>query len=937
MENCPETRVLIQWLNGALRENEPSTIEKHIEKCDACQAKLLNLTDDFSLQPPSDPDSVLGDGDTFTNEPHFRSMRERLSRIVAKLQADANGPETRRDDQDGELKNLAVFSVQINDRETVEANAASTHNDGHSTELALADTLTTEPEAIRIDGFLLESHIGSGGFAHVFKAWEKRLARPVAIKLLDKNRIDARNRHRFLREAKAASSVQSPHVVQVFSSGETETGQPYIAMELVEGDTLAGWIAEKSKRKLGTEAIDHGAKLLAQVCRGVQAVHDADLIHRDIKPSNIFVDASSDSAKLGDFGLIRILGDDTVTLTRATELAGTPAYMSPEQTDPNGQIDATSDVYSLGATLYQTLTGQPPFRGSTVAILKQVNDLQPLPPRQLNEFVTRDLETICLKSLEKEPQRRYQSAAEMADDLQAAIDGRAIEARPVSSAGLLLRWAKRNRALATAVSLLFASLLLGAIASTTLWIRSDFHAKRSEANATIALANAAQAKANAAEATESRSQLVQSVKKLVSATFTRKSSYLALSGQDREKAVTQMSEIYQAIIDGQTAYDSDLMRELITDIAAATEVNLEMKNYDRAADLLKISLLPAEQLVTENGDTLENRTLAATVYNQFGEFLVNRTAKRQANKEGSAIWKVEATPDLQAPEAFEKVLEFAEVEAEPDSDIALQRMYANWNLILLEQPEKGNSQEDHSATVTASMFGMSQRMKSLRNENRELSANWMSIHQRMLLGLSKRHQGQESIDFRIERAKVFKDFIATLEGHGEETYWYDRSIAVNDFFIGMGYLRMGNATSAKPIILEAKDRLANLSAAYPRVIQFRADLAEALMVIANIDWNELSRESAMESFTKALNAFELCLKTDSGEIGLRRRIGHVYDTVGMRHLELENREAAIRCFQKGLLHTQIVLAAPYDSDLQGSDARMVEALEKKLEELAMEE
>ena len=148
-------------------------------------------------------------------------------------------------------------------------------------------------------------------------------------------------------------------------------------------------------------------------------MHDAELVHRDIKPSNMFVDTAHDTAKLGDFGLVRILNDDTVTLTRVADLVGTPAYMSPEQTVPGRDVTALADVYGLGATLYQILTTQPPFRGSSLAILKQIHDEQPLPPRQLNESVSMELETICLKALDKEPPRRYQSAAELAKDLQA--------------------------------------------------------------------------------------------------------------------------------------------------------------------------------------------------------------------------------------------------------------------------------------------------------------------------------------------------------------------------------------------------------------------------------------------------------------------------------------------------------------------------------------
>ena len=367
MDNCPDSETLLQWLNGSLDESQTQDLGKHVAACAACQSCLEELTDENSLAPPSDPSSIL-DGTTFTNEPHFRSLRLKLTEQVLGLEAKSRSE--KKNSPDGDLGSgepeAALQSAVV---DTVAGNKGDTLvvNDDSPIEM------WEDTEVIEIQGYRLEGLVGRGGFAQVFRGWEKRLERTVAIKILDRNRIDARNRHRFVREAKVASSIESENVVRVLTSGETESGRPFIVMEFVKGESLAAWIAARES-DLNSDTINEGVKFIIQICGGVSAVHAAELVHRDIKPSNIFISAEKKFAKLGDFGLARLMNEDTLTLTRAAELAGTPAYMSPEQTTSEGEIGYLSDVYSLGATLYQLLTGQPPFRGSSMAILKQVND-----------------------------------------------------------------------------------------------------------------------------------------------------------------------------------------------------------------------------------------------------------------------------------------------------------------------------------------------------------------------------------------------------------------------------------------------------------------------------------------------------------------------------------------------------------------------------------
>jgi serine/threonine-protein kinase len=276
-----------------------------------------------------------------------------------------------------------------------------------------------------LPGYEVQSVLGHGGMGVVYQARHMRLGRTVAVKmLLAGAAATEEEKERFLREARAVAALRHPNIVAVHDVGEVH-GRPFFTMEFVAGGGLAQKLA-------GTpQPARQAAALLVTLADAVQVAHQGGIVHRDLKPGNVLLDADG-TPRVTDFGLARRLdGDRELTLSGAP--IGTPSYMAPEQArGDRAAIGPATDVYALGAILYEVLTGRPPFCLETsAATIQQVAVAEPVPPARLNPRAPRDLQTICLKCLTKEPKRRYPSAAALAEDLRRFERGEPIKARPV--------------------------------------------------------------------------------------------------------------------------------------------------------------------------------------------------------------------------------------------------------------------------------------------------------------------------------------------------------------------------------------------------------------------------------------------------------------------------------------------------------------------------
>ena len=429
--NHPSRERLSAFGRGSLDDEELRAIQDHLECCDDC-CHILECD--------------------LTTEPLLEGLRQ-----AAAEERRPNGSATEEFHDDSRLT-----------RATPRADDTAVGASGE-----------TQPKRPHLRGFQMLDEIGRGGTGVVYRARHLRLNRPVALKmLLSGNHASPAELARFRVEAETIARLQHPNIVQIHEVGEFE-GLPYIALEYLDGGTLDARLKRTDAHIADSRAVASFVKTLALA---VQYAHERGVIHRDLKPANVLLanpepepptKGSIPSAsslvhylsfvpKISDFGMAKWLADGH-SLTRTGAIAGTPSYMAPEQARGNQEaIGAAVDIYGLGAILYQLLTGRPPFEAaSPLETIRQVCELMPEKPSALGRIVPRDLETICLKCLEKSPGDRYTSAGALAEDLGRFMDGRAILARPVGALERAWQWCGRNSLLASLMASALVALLLG--------------------------------------------------------------------------------------------------------------------------------------------------------------------------------------------------------------------------------------------------------------------------------------------------------------------------------------------------------------------------------------------------------------------------------------------------------------------------------------------
>jgi WD40 repeat protein len=324
-----------------------------------------------------------------------------------------------------------------------------------------------------LPGYEILDQLGNGGMGIVYRARQTALNRIVAVKCLRSTQLTGEDLARFRREAEAMAGLAHPNIVPVYDVGNPG-GQPFFSMELLPGGSLT--------HQLGGNPLagDEAARLVLTLAQAVQHAHEHGIVHRDLKPANVLL-TTAGVPKIADFGLARTVtgGED---LTQSGAILGTPSYMAPEQTRPgHGEVSAQTDVYALGAILYELLTGRPPFKAATpLDTIIQVASLEPVSPRRLQPQIPRDLETICLKCLQKEPRKRYGSARALAEDLEHFLAREPVQARPSSPWERGVKWARRRPAVAALSGLILLVTVLGFGLVTWQWLEAARQRNRAE-------------------------------------------------------------------------------------------------------------------------------------------------------------------------------------------------------------------------------------------------------------------------------------------------------------------------------------------------------------------------------------------------------------------------------------------------------------------------
>lgn len=443
----------------------------------------------------------------------------------------------------------------------------------------------SEAELPTIEGYDVQQEIGRGGMGVVYLAHQQKLNRPVALKMvLAGGQATSTDRARFMSEAELAASIQHPGVVQVLEYG-TFKGLPYFALEYCPNGSL-------SSRLDGTPMpARDAASLVVKLAQAMQAAHDRGIIHRDLKPANILMSVDG-QPKITDFGLAR-RGDSSHGITATGAILGTPSYMSPEQAEgKSALIGPPTDIYSLGAILYECLTGRPPFRAATaVDTVMQVVREEPVPPSQLAPRLPRDLETICLKCLQKVPGRRYASAAALGDDLQRYLDGKPIAARPVSRAERAWKLARRHPALSIAAMAVFA-VLMTAI-SIVGWKNQQVSAERDQAFQARNAAVAEQAK-NQQLVELAIEQQERLLSRITSAEWSTSPALVA----ERQRLLEEVTRFYTQLVREEADDPTVLIKNADAHLRMAY-LHMHRSNYSQAAEANLQARSSAERVLHE--------------------------------------------------------------------------------------------------------------------------------------------------------------------------------------------------------------------------------------------------------------------------------------------------------------------------------------------------
>ncbi len=680
------------------------------------------------------------------------------------------------------------------------------------------------PRMGQVAGYKILKVLGRGGMGVVYKARQRGLKRIVALKMISVGGLHGPvERARFIGEAMAVADLQHPNIVQLFEVGE-DNGHPFFSLEYVAGGSLATKIN-------GTPQPPHdAARLLRALADGMEYAHQRGIIHRDLKPANVLLTGTGEP-KVSDFGLVKRLEDDAGH-TQSGSILGTPSYMAPEQAESKSkEIGPRSDIYALGGILYELLTGRPPFRAASVLeTLEQVRTQEPIPPSQFQPKLPRDLETICLKCLQKDPAKRYATAAALGEDLGRFSSGEPILARPVSRVESLWRWCRRNRRIAALCA--FAALLVVAWAatSTLLYRLARSNERTARANAAAAGQNALLAEHNAQEArSKAQEALANAETARRNAEKARASEALARNQQKAAAGIAQ-DAIAQMIHLGE-----QMMRRLRAKHEPSQAEAEWLRLRDDLSTMLRKEMVPLAERIEGQG---VSPFAFATLHQRLGDFSRKLGQFDDARREYR--------------QGYDRIAQVAK--AQPSNDVAR----ANLGVMLLRLGEMALDQEGDAALARDEFDRAWKIQEEIALHPR--SGNYSKADNHRLLsgiaikqGLAELSLGHPTIARdRFQKALELRQAWTKAEPKNVSAQSY---VSEAEVWLGVALSHLADWRNARGHIGESVKICAALAARYPGQLSFKGDLAsvyvEQGVALARSDQHDQAENALTQSLTYA--------------------------------------------------------------------------------------